>query len=151
MKKLTLSVEKLSDKHKENIEQLRQKARLEERLNIIEKLEGYFPQCFNFKNPIPLKVGIEADVIKNLPEGAIISRKKLQRAIKYYVSNIKYRKTLIRSTFRHDLYGKPTGAVDPNHKADASRWLAEIRERYMMGTSVKKYKTHRPKNHKHTY
>jgi|GEM_PF-2003113 len=150
MKKLTLSVEKLSDKHKENFEQLRQKARLEERLGIIEKLEIYFPQCFNFKRPLPLKVGIEADVIKNLPEGAFISRKKLQRAIKYYVSNINYRKTLIKSTFRHDLQGKPTGAIDPDHKVEASRWLAEVREKHTM--HARKYnKTYLAKGSRYSY
>ncbi len=127
MSKLTLSIEKLSDAHKNEFNQLKQKSRLSERLDIIESLEKHFPKCFNLKKPIPLKLGIEADVMKNLPEGFHVSRKKLQRAIKYYVSNITYRTILVKEAFRYDLEGNTIGTIDLNHKAEASRWLAEIR------------------------
>ncbi len=128
MVKLTLSVTKLSGDKKAEFDKMKKKARVNERLDHIHKLESIFPECFNVRKPKPLKLGIEDDILKRLPEDFPISKKKLCRALKYYVMNIKYKTTLLRNPLRFDLDGNPSGPVELEHKEDAKRWLQDVKK-----------------------
>lgn len=132
MKTLTLSVSKLGEASRKDFDAIKKRARAKQKISTLKRLENLFPHCFSRTQPKPLKLGIERDIAEALPEfdpnhsDDPISNKKLQRALKYYVSNIAYKTAIINSPFRFDLSGNPSGPVEPEHKDDARRWLAAL-------------------------
>src|SRR4051794_21630536 len=77
----------------------------------IELLCREFPQCFvQFERQRrPLKVGILADILARL--GDRIERQQLGPALRFYVSNVFYRRAQRAGVPRIELDGNPAGTV----------------------------------------
>ena len=100
--------------------------RLTAALELIGILAERFPACFAV-NPSyrqPLKLGIHLDILAEL--GQTIAPRDLSNALRIYVSNGKYLKTLVTDADRVDLNGMPAGTVTAKH-ADIAKAQCEQR------------------------
>ena len=113
--------------------------RLEKKKQALDWLCEQYPLCFNKDEPKPLKRRIEKDVLaSNIPADLLFSRLNIREAIAYYVSSLKYRKTLITATHRYDLQGQPVEEVTIEQQEFAQVQLTEYAERKKKFESAKK-------------
>jgi ProP effector len=92
-----------------------------------------WPNCFNPKNPQPLKIGIAQDLTRELGEAAL--RPELKGALNLYCGNPGYLSTLRAGTPRLDLHGNEVGFVSREDELRAAARLkglmtakAEVKE-----------------------
>jgi sRNA-binding protein len=77
-----------------------------------------YPNCFDLKNPRPLKVGIAHDL------AGAVSLPELKIALNMYCGNLAYLSALRVGAPRLDLQGKEVGIVD---REDEQRATARLR------------------------
>lgn len=117
----------------------------------LEWLCQKYPQCFKVKDPKPLKIKIEVDVLKDrdamMDQKKIPSKKSLRDAISYYAHNIKYLKSHLKYDHRINLQGERVSddLVTPDQKEYATKHLADIKAKY---ATSKRKKPHRSKVNK---
>lgn len=70
-----------------------------------------FPDCFDWADPKPLKIGIIEDVLASQALGEGVGMKALRQMLAGYCSRPRYLKTLREGAARVDLQGRPAGAV----------------------------------------
>lgn len=95
----------------------------------IEWLCQTFPECFNFKKPIPLKRRIEKDIFPFLPKDDSISKTILKAAIVYYTRNIRYQKAVNTYKHRFDLEGNIVDTVKTSDKEYAKKRIAWVEDK----------------------
>lgn len=110
-------------------------------VDMIRVLEFYFPKCFNWSNPRPLKVGIHQDVY----EANVIPSRLLKVVLRKYAMSQAYQKSLKEGVFRVDLNGHLTTKVSDIEAKDAvanrKKYHQEIKKR----TAERLYKEARRK------
>jgi len=96
-----------------------------------------FPQCFNLKAPLPLKIGIGKEVIdqwiylSSLPyDSKIPARTAIRTAIGWYVRRGLYFAAFETATHRIDLDGKEAGEITEVEKEYARERVKILKERY---------------------
>ena len=95
----------------------------------IEWLCATFPECFNFKKPIPLKNHIENDIFPHLPADGSIGPNVLKAAIVYYTRNIRYQKAVSTYKHRFDLDGNIVATVKSPDKDYAEKRIAWVEDK----------------------
>jgi ProP effector len=88
----------------------------------IERLAATFPQCFAVYQlrRRPLKVGIHHDIIVRV----MVDQRELHRALRLYVHNIGYLRSMRAGVPRIDLDGNPVGTVTAEQAKQAAEELA---------------------------
>jgi ProP effector len=94
-----------------------------------------WPNCFNPKNPRPLKIGIAHDLTRELDEAAL--RPDLKSALNLYCGSAGYLSTLRAGTSRVDLDGNEVGFVS---REDELRAAARLKGLKTARVEVKKAK-----------
>jgi ProP effector len=118
-----------------------QKMKWEERVKrgkeTMDWLLHAFPQCFNLKAPLPLKIGIGKEVMEkwvylsSLPyDSKIPARTAIRTAIGWYVRRDLYLAAFETATHRIDLDGKEAGEITEAEKEYARERLEALKERY---------------------
>jgi ProP effector len=105
------------------------KQRLTAALDLIGTLAETFPATFatNPRYRQPLKIGIHHDIAAQL--GDTISPRVISDALRVYVSNPRYFKTLVAGADRVDLNGMPAGMVTAEHADIAKAQYEQRREK----------------------
>jgi hypothetical protein len=85
-------------------------------------LKETFPKVFNFKDPKPLKLTIEDDILQ--VENPF-SRTLIRKVIAYYIGNTAYLKSVAKGDGRFDLQGGKVGKVSQAEKGRALRQLEQ--------------------------
>lgn len=93
-----------------------------------------FPKAFpkDYDAILPLKLGIEADILMRLAEvGEPVDSDLVRRVLANHVGRAGYLLVLIhrRDGWRYDLDGKPAGEVDALARSEAVRLLGEHQKR----------------------
>lgn len=103
----------------------------------MEWLTQAFPQCFNLKAPLPLKIGIGKEVMKkwvylsSLPyDQQPPSRLDVRHVIGWYTRRFLYHKSFETAAHRIDLDGKEAGEIAETEKEYAKQWAQTLKERY---------------------
>jgi ProP effector len=91
---------------------------------VIKLLCDRFPQTFSRRGPLPLKIGVYADVFAALA-GAVEPR-DLKSALRAYTSNAGYLRALSAGAARIGLDGAQAGSVTPEDEAVAKERLADL-------------------------
>lgn len=123
------------------------KQRLERNKEAVDWLMQAFPQCFNPKAPLPLKVGIGKEVMEkwlylsSLPyDSKIPARTAIRTAIGWYVRRGLYLAAFETATHRIDLDGKEAGEITEAEK-EYARERAEIKKQRQVKREEKKEAT----------
>ena len=90
-------------------------------------LESTFPNAINFKKPIPLKIGIQQDL---LAAPSPCSKRQLHRCLGSYCSSRRYLKAILRENWRHDLNGEKVEKISQEHKDRAIKGLAGRKKKF---------------------
>lgn len=104
-------------------EEEEQKEKREKNQQALAWLETTFPNCFNRKNPKPLKRHIEIDIIPCLPEA--ISKSRLRQALRVYTSQSAYHKAVVEGEYRYNLEGQQEEALEASHKEFSKTFLRQ--------------------------
>ena len=98
-------------------------------LELIRVLAERFPACFAVDPSYrqPLKLGIHVDILAQLSD--TIAPRDLSAALRIYVSNSKYLKSLVAGADRVDLNGMPAGTVTAEHADIAKAQYERRREK----------------------
>jgi ProP effector len=91
---------------------------------VIKVLCEQFPQTFSRRGPLPLKIGIYADVLAAL-SGALEPR-DLKSALRAYTSNAGYLRALSAGAPRVGLDGNEAGTVTAQDEAVAKERLSDL-------------------------
>ncbi|MBK8754657.1 MAG: ProQ/FinO family protein [Candidatus Competibacteraceae bacterium] len=83
-------------------------------------LEEWYPACFDWENPRPLKIGIHLDLRARHPD---VPHLALRKALAVYCNRARYRKSLKAGLLRWDLQGQPAGLVTLEQGAIARQQL----------------------------
>jgi ProP effector len=94
-----------------------------------------WPNCFNPKNPRPLKVGIAHDLTRELGEAAL--RPELKGALNIYCGNPNYLSNLRTGTSRLDLQGNEVGFVSREDELRAAARLKGLKTTKAEGKEAK--------------
>jgi sRNA-binding protein len=89
-------------------------------------LRQKFPQAFarlNDNRRRPLKVGIHVDIAAALPD---LDEVAIGRALKFYVSDLRYHRAVAGGAERIDLDGNPAGTVSAGEAENSKRSVAGI-------------------------
>jgi ProP effector len=96
---------------------------LKKRRKALQWLFEKYPLCFKMEDPIPLKIGIHADILAEIRDDSAISKTNLRKALRYYVGSNAYKQAIISHTYRCDLNGNEAGEVSEQHKLDAQKFF----------------------------
>lgn len=89
----------------------------------VKWLEKTYPQCFNRKNPKPLKKGIMQDILK---EGLWTeSKTALRTIISFYVGSPLYHQAILRENFRYGLRGEQVEELRESEKEFSKKRLGK--------------------------
>lgn len=83
-------------------------------------LEENFPKSFNFKKPIPLKLGIQHDLL-SIPSP--FSKNLLRKCIGVYVNTKAYLEATLQENWRYDLNGEKIEGVTQEQKDHALKQI----------------------------
>lgn len=100
----------------EQVQADEQEARHQARCNFEQArtwLQTAFPNAFNPKEPVPLKVNIHKDV-QDLK--APVSARQLQKALKWHTGSPAYLEAVVNGQDRYDLNAHPVEPVSSQHK-----------------------------------
>ena len=92
---------------------------------LLFKLPEMWPNTFDAKAPVPLKIGIFAEVVLALPER---NSREIKMALGHYCRAEKYLRALIERIPRRNLRGQEVGTVTPEQVAIAKRYLGTVVE-----------------------
>ena len=90
-------------------------------------LESTFPKGFDFKEPKPLKLGIEQDL---LSVSSPYSKTQLRRCLGSYCFNRAYLKAILHENWRYNLNGDKVEEISQEHKDRAMKDLAERKKKF---------------------
>jgi len=110
---------KLSPKEQRQMDHQAKVKKSEEIKAAVQWLLTTYPECFNPKNPKPLKLKIEDDIFKDLSPDHKVTKMKIRQAIAYYTKNTHYLKAVMEGTHRFDFKGQEVEEITPQHKAYA--------------------------------
>jgi ProP effector len=131
-------IKRSQDPHGEKKEKLRQ---------AVDWLTQAFPLCFNIKEPKPLKIEINDDILNqwvylsSLPyDRPMPSRLLLRKAVGWYATRSTYYAAFDKATHRIDLEGKQAQEIGESEKSYAKERLTAMKDYYE--------KNHKPKKKK---
>ncbi len=102
-----------------------------------------FPDCFNNKDPKPLKLRIEADLFPLLEDKETPpSKKAIREAIGFYTRSRAYLEAISSNNKRFDIHGLPGEEIDQKHKA-YSLEVVKARDTIKGAASLKENRTKR--------
>ncbi len=111
--------------------------RLGRRKEAVDWFMQAFPQCFNPKAPLPLKIGIGKGILEqwvylsSLPyDRKIPSRMDVRKALGWYVTRLRYYQAFETASHRVGLDGKEAGEITEAEKEYARLKIREIKERH---------------------
>jgi sRNA-binding protein len=88
-----------------------------------------FPECFNFKKPVPLKRAIEKDIFARMPKETHFSKNVIKAAIIYYTRNVRYQKAVHTYKHRFDLDGNLVDKIKQGDKEYAEKRIAWVEDK----------------------
>ena len=97
-------------------------ARVDTLLTLRQKFPKAFARLSDYKRR-PLKIGIHLDIAAALPDLDPIG---ISRALRFYVSDIRYHRACIEGAERIDLDGNPAGVVSQTEAGNSARSVASI-------------------------
>lgn len=86
-----------------------------------------YPECFNFQNPKPLRIGIVKDIY--LEGKWPHSKTFLRETLAFYVGSPTYQRTLLEEPHRVSLTGEIIDEVTGQQKSAAAERLTELKAR----------------------
>lgn len=93
-------------------------------------LEGFWGKAFNFKDPKPLKIGIDEDLMKSAEaQGLPFDEVVIKRALGAYLYTLRYTYALVREKHRYDLQGQIAGEVTEEERLAAKASIKQYHER----------------------
>ena len=96
-------------------------------------VETSFPKAFNFKEPLPLKIGIRQDL---LTLESPLTRRQRSKVLSAYLHRPKYLEAVATGAFRYDLKGDPVEEISEEHKEHARAQLALKKEARTKGAPL---------------
>jgi len=107
--------QEISDQEKED------RAKLKERFHETKVwLEATYPKAFNFKEPKPLKLGIELEL---LVASSPYSKSQLRKCLRAYCTSRGYLKAIVEENWRYNLNGEQMEGIIQEHKDHALKQL----------------------------
>ncbi|MBL8676329.1 MAG: ProQ/FinO family protein [Alphaproteobacteria bacterium] len=91
----------------------------------LDWLAKTYPQCFNPKNPKPLKKGIIEDILKQ--SLWTDSKTSLRSALTFYVASPAYHRALLQEKFRYDLDGERVEEITEAEKEFSKQRLSLLK------------------------
>ena len=88
-----------------------------------------FPECFNFKSPVPLKRHIEKDIWEHMSKEVSFSKAIIKAAIIYYTRNVRYQKAVQSYKHRFDLEGNLVDRVKEDDRDYAEKRIAWVEDK----------------------
>lgn len=104
-------------------ERVRRKIKRRKCIATINWLKVRYPKCFGMREILPLKVGIQKDIIADLPSDVSISKCAIRKALSFYTRCYPYWRALVNHDHRYDLQGNPTELISKKHLDDAEAKL----------------------------
>jgi len=111
------------------------KQRLERCKEAVNWLMQAFPQCFNPKAPLPLKIGISKEImdqwlyLSSLPyDSKIPARIAIRKAIGWYTNRLRYYTSFETTTHRRGLDGKEAGEITEAEKEYARERVKAVKK-----------------------
>lgn len=127
-----------------NAQKMKWQERLKRGKETMDWLLHAFPQCFNLKAPLPLKIGIGKEVMEkwvylsSLPyDSKMPARTAIRTAIGWYVRRDLYLAAFETATHRIDLDGKEAGEITEAEKEYARERVQALKERYKKRKDIK--------------
>jgi sRNA-binding protein len=105
------------------------KAELKRRAQaMLATLVERFPRCFTREQPKPLKIGIDRDIIAEMPGTVetLAAQTDLRLAMRLYTGSPAYLQALVEGATRVDLAGAPAGIVKAPHAGFAKYRLRRM-------------------------
>lgn len=95
-------------------------------LEMLELLYEKYPKAFmpGPEIPLPLKLGISEDILRNNED---IATDDLNKAMRYYTDALRYHKAVVKGTRRYDLDGDVVGVVTDKEREHSRSSIAGIR------------------------
>ena len=90
-------------------------------------LESTFPKAFNFKEPKPLKLGIQTEL---LLVSSPYSKTQLRRCLGSYCFSRAYLESILHENSRYGLNGEKVEGISQEHKDRATKELAERKKKF---------------------
>ena len=78
-----------------------------------------------FKKCLPLKMGIDRDILERHPD---INAVLVKKALQFHVSNFKYLSSVCKQTHRFDLDEQPTAEISEEEKQHSRDFLKKLME-----------------------
>lgn len=120
-----------------NAQKMKWQERVKRGKETMDWLLHAFPQCFNLRLPLPLKIGIRKEIMEkwfylsSLPyDSKIPARTAIRTAISWYVRRDLYLDAFETATHRIDLDGKEAGEITEAEKEYARVKIKECKERH---------------------
>jgi ProP effector len=93
-------------------------------------LQTKYPKCFFAEGLVkPLKIGIFQDLVADLEEADVISKRLLRASLRHYTSSWRYLAAVKTGQARVDLQGEEGDAVEQQHAEHAAEQLKESKAR----------------------
>ena len=89
-----------------------------------------YPNCFNLKDPKPLKIGIAKDIseaMKREPSEDQPGSMSVRQAIHHYTCNLLYHQAMLNNSHRIDLEGLTADEITDQARTHAQGWI-EVKE-----------------------
>lgn len=107
-------------------------------------LESTFPKAFNFREPKPLKLGIEQDL---LSVSSPYSKRQIRKSLGSYCFSRTYLNAIVQGDWRYDLNGDKVEEISQEHKDRAAKDLAERKKKFQ-SKQMRPYKSGHPESGK---
>ncbi|EJG6452254.1 ProQ/FinO family protein [Escherichia coli] len=112
----------------------------------VERLAALWPELFSQESPRPLKVGIFDDLMEDITaRGISLGQGALRATQAYYVSSVRYYRSLMAGGVRYDLKGHPCGEVTQEHQLNAGKRLDEMKKKQQERRNMKAENKHNGK------
>lgn len=107
----------------------------------IASLIAHWPQLFSLEQPKPLKIGIAADIYKDIKARELeLTRAKTGAALMFYTQTPVYQEAVCAGGNRFDLSGQPCGEITEKQKNYAQeqleKWRAEADTPALQGAEL---------------
>ena len=90
--------------------------------DIVKQWKEHYPV---FKKCLPLKLGIDRDILEKHPD---INAGLVKKALQFHVSSFKYLSSVCKQTHRFDLDEQPTAEISEEEKQHAKDFLKNLME-----------------------
>ena len=85
-----------------------------------------YPNCFNAKDPKPLKIGIAKDILGNMkrePSSDQPGPMSVRQALHHYTCNLLYHQAMLNNSHRIDLEGHTADEITDQARTHAQGWI----------------------------